>query len=268
MLMSPPTPSCNDAPSPADLFYRDALQRLEQAQVPFLVGGAYALRHYAGIVRHTKDLDLFTRQADVPRLLSVLAQAGYHTKTTFDHWLAKVFSGEFFIDVIFSSGNGLCPVDDSWFAFAPGAHMLDRELRLIPVEEMIWQKAFIMERERFDGADVNHLLRAQGAGLDWQRLLARFGPHWRVLLGHLVLFGFVYPAQQGVIPAWLLAELIDRLRAEKPLANEPAVCWGLVLSREQYLVDTEHWGYRDPRLLPSGRMTAEQVTQWTAAIDH
>ena len=31
---------------------------------------------------------------------------------------------------------------------------------LIPAEEMIWSKAFIMERERYDGADVAHILRA------------------------------------------------------------------------------------------------------------
>ena len=27
------------------------------------------------------------------------------------------------------------------------------------MEESLWQKAFIMERERYDGADVAHLLR-------------------------------------------------------------------------------------------------------------
>jgi hypothetical protein len=30
----------------------------------------------------------------------------------------------------------------------------------VAVEEMVWQKAFIMERERFDGADVVHLIQA------------------------------------------------------------------------------------------------------------
>jgi hypothetical protein len=27
-------------------------------------------------------------------------------------------------------------------------------VKLMPVEESIWTKAFIMERERFDGADI------------------------------------------------------------------------------------------------------------------
>ena len=37
--------------------------------------------------------------------------------------------------------------------------VLDKEVKLCPPEEIIWSKSFIMERERFDGADINHLLR-------------------------------------------------------------------------------------------------------------
>jgi hypothetical protein len=42
---------------------------------------------------------------------------------------------------------------------------------------MIWSKAFIMERERFDGADVMHLIHENANRLDWNRLLERFGQH-------------------------------------------------------------------------------------------
>ena len=64
--------------------------------------------------------------------------------------------------------------------------VLDVPVRLIPAEEMIWSKAFVMERERYDGADVAHILRACAETLDWPRLLQRFDGHWRVLLQHLV----------------------------------------------------------------------------------
>ena len=42
------------------------------------------------------------------------------------------------------------------------------ELLGVPVkhcapEEMIWMKAYIMERERFDGADIAHILRCCAA---------------------------------------------------------------------------------------------------------
>jgi hypothetical protein len=260
------------APSPAGLaetdpqafrFYRKALEVLRGSQVPFLVGGAYAFGYYTGIVRHTKDLDVFVRPADARPVLAAFARAGYRTEITFEHWLGKVFYEHDFIDVIFCSGNGECPVDDAWFEHATDGEVLGVPAQLCPAEEMIWQKSFIMERERYDGADVAHLLRARAAEMDWERLLRRFGPNWRVLLSHLILFGFIYPEEQDKIPAQVLDALVGRLRERGPPA--PGLCRGTLLSRSQYLADTEHWGYRDARLRPGGKMTAEEVERWTAA---
>jgi len=132
---------------------------------------------------------------------------------------------------------------------------------------MIWSKAFIMERERCDGADVAHLLLAHGARIDWQRLLRRFGEHWRVLLCHLLLFGFIYPGEHSQIPAWVIDELLARLERERANpAPEERVCQGTFLSRAQYLIDLARWGYRDGRRLPDGPMTPEDIVHWTAAI--
>ena len=108
--------------------------------------------------------------------------AGYETELVFSHWLAKIRSPEGFIDVIFSSGNGVATVDDGWFEHATRGRVLGVPVKIAPAEETIWSKAFVMERERYDGADVAHLILAHGERLDWKRLLARFGPHWRVLL--------------------------------------------------------------------------------------
>jgi hypothetical protein len=245
-------------------FYLHALAALSEAKVPYLLGGAYALAHYTGITRHTKDLDLFVKPADAPRALEVLEQAGYRTEMAFSHWLGKAFCGDDFIDVIFSSGNGLCMVDEEWFAHAiplkPGGDLL------CPAEELIWQKAYIMERERFDGADINHLFRACGPSLDWDRLLRRFGQHWHLLLVHLTLFSFVYPTERDRIPVHVVETLVERCRNEmNGGAAQEKICQGTLLSRMQYLSDTERWGYGDARLSPRGRMTPAQVTHWTAA---
>ena len=42
-------------------FYLQAMKILDRSGVPYLVGGAYALACYTGIVRHTKDFDTFMR---------------------------------------------------------------------------------------------------------------------------------------------------------------------------------------------------------------
>jgi hypothetical protein len=246
-------------------FYRRALDLMKASRVPFLLGGAYAYGYYTDITRHTKDLDLFVRPADARRALAVFDAAGYRTEILFAHWLGKVHHHNDFIDVIFASGNGLCVVDDAWFEHAVEGAVLGTAARIAPAEEMIWQKAYIMERERFDGADVLHLIRARGRRLDWGRLLARFGPHWRVLLSHLVLFGFVYPDDRDSVPAGVLRTLTARLHEEPAGGRAEHLCRGPLLSRTQYLADLEEWGYDDARLAPLGRMTEEQVERWTDA---
>ena len=249
-------------------FYRDVMQALARAGVPVLVGGAYALSIYTGIERRTKDLDLFLRRSDYERAAHALDAAGFATDLKFPHWLGKAMSGSWCVDLIFNSGNGLTRVDDAWFEHAIDAEVLDLPAQLVPVEEIIWSKALIMERERYDGGDVAHLLRARGAALDWRRLMQRMEPQWRVLLSHLVLFGFIYPAERDLVPRWVMEDLVERLRAEVAApAPHGRVCHGTLLSREQYLHDVQQDGYADGRLPPSGTMSAEHLAIWTRAID-
>src|SRR5207253_1960910 len=134
----------------------------------------------------------------------------------------------------------------AWFVHAVAGNVLGIPVHFCPPEEMLWSKGYVMERERYDGADIVHLLHAYGAQFDWPRLLGRFGSHWRVLLSHLVLFGFVYPARQSCIPAWVMQDLLHRLQCElhhSPPADQ--LCQGTLLSRAQYLLDIKSWGYGD-----------------------
>src|SRR4051812_34008680 len=162
-----------------------AIELLSDAQVPFVVGGAYAYATYTGIYRDTKDLDLFPRKRDAERALEVLAKDGWRTERTDEVWLYKAFKGEYFVDLIFSSGNGVALVDDLWFAHARKGVVMGEEVLIAPPEEMIWSKAFVLERERYDGADVNHLVKSAGREMDWDRVLFRFDRYWEVLLSHL-----------------------------------------------------------------------------------
>jgi hypothetical protein len=146
--------------------------------------------------------------------------------------------------------------------------VLDTDVKLSPVEEMIWQKAFILERDRCDVADVAHLLRHCGQQLDWQRLLSRFADHWRVLFAQIVLFDFIYPSHRDQIPADVRQQLA--LRSYKDTAANLAEneCRGTYLSATQYLHDVDWEGYRDPRVEPIGKMTPAEVAIWTANFMH
>ena len=247
--------------------YVQAMSALADASLPFLVGGTHALNHYTGIERSSKDFDVFVRREDFDKVMSALAAAGFTTELTYPHWLGKARAPEGFVDVIFSSGNGVSAVDDAWFEYAAEGTAFGIPVKLSPAEEIIWSKAYIMERERFDGADVMHLFLACAERLDWARLVRRFGPHWRVLLAHLCLFGFMYPSERNRIPAWIMAGLMGRLDHE--MRTEPPaerIAQGTLVSREQYLVDLEIWGFKDARLTEVSAMTHDDIAQWTRAI--
>lgn len=245
----------SDKTSPS--IYRLALQDMQRSGVPFLVGGAFALECYTGVIRRTKDLDVFVLQQNVDQLLRFLTHVGYETEVRFPHWISKAHRDDYVIDIIFGSGNGICPVDEKWFGAAPIATVMGERVRLVPVEEMIWSKAFIMERDRYDGADIAQLMHARSEDMDWARLLWRFDRHWRVLFSHLVLFGFVYPGRRLQIPHWLMREMMQRLNLEmQTLSSDRDVCQGTLLSWGQYLNHIEQGDYEDARHSPRGSLTA------------
>jgi hypothetical protein len=245
-------------------FYCQVLDIISKSQIPLLVGGGYAFERYTRIGRPTKDLDLFVRPKDCPRILEVLSDHGYRTELTIPHWLGKAFEGEDFVDIIFNSANGVSEVDDRWFEHAVEEQVLGMSVQLCPVEEMIWSKAFVQARDRFDGPDVAHLIRACSEQMDWEHLLYRFGSHWRVFFSHLILFGFIYPSERSRIPNWLMDELFHRLQQEVNSTPEAEkLCQGTLLSPLQYQIDVDQWGYQDARLNPKGGMTAAEISQWT-----
>lgn len=246
-------------------FYEEVLRVLTRRRVPFVVGGTLALKHFAGIARDTKDLDVFLRRRDVDRALEVLEDAGFETDRIFPHWLAKAWSGPHFVDFIHASANGLCEVDDDWFRHAAHCSLWGVPVLVSPAEEMIVSKAFVMERERFDGADIYHLIEACGGALDWDRLVRAFGENWRVLLGHLVFFSFVYPQRRRSVPERVMSALLDRARREH-VGEDVDVCRGTLLSREQYLIDLRDRGYTDARVAPHGRVSPADLAVWTEAI--
>jgi len=247
-------------------FYRHGMRLMSEAGIDFLVGGAYAFAHFTGIVRHTKDLDLFIRPRDVERSLAALRKGGYRTSTPDPIWLSKAFCHDAFIDFIYRGRNGVGAVDDEWFEHASTGTILGYEMKLCPPEETISSKAYVAERDRYDGSDVAHYILAYGARMDWQRLIRRFGPNWRLLLSHLILFGLIYPTHRDLIPAEVIHDLLDRAKAEGSTPDQgPKVCHGTLFSAIHYLVDVGPWGYQDGRFLAAKSIAKKDLERWRSA---
>jgi hypothetical protein len=228
--------------------YQLALRTLNRAGVPYVVSGLYALYEYTGIYRQTKDLDLLMEPGYVVEAARALAAAGFHTRLEQAHWLAKAFKDEAMVDLIYGMGNGLHLIDSDWYRHARPGVLAATPVRVSPPEELIWHRLFVSERHRSDMADIVHLILMRGDELDWDRLLDRLGPHWRLLLAQVHLFDFVYPGHRRRIPQWLREELYERAFEEIAAEGDPAVCNGTLLSRFSFAIDVNEWQFRDPRL--------------------
>src|SRR6476620_10250924 len=109
----------------AHAFYKEALDLLHESGVPFMLGGAFAMFHYTGLYRDTKDLDVFLKSTDYPKVMKFFAEKGYKTELHDVRWIAKIFKGEYFIDLIFDSVNNICTVDDTWLDHASVGEFCD-----------------------------------------------------------------------------------------------------------------------------------------------
>ena len=245
-LSTPPPPASDLAPPDADKFYADSLRILKESQIPFLVAGTFAVNCYTGINRATKDLDIFCKAGDFPRILLHFKEHGFETSIEDERWLAKVRVGNCFFDVIFSSPSAVITVSDYWFKESHPAEIYGVNVQLTPPTEMIWSKALLQNRHRYDGADIAHMILRQSDRIDWKRLLTHMEQYWEVLLIHLLNFRFIYPSERDRIPRWLVDELLLRAKEQADLpVPKTKVCRGRLFSPDDYRVDVAEWGFAD-----------------------
>lgn len=233
-------------PVDAQAFYGESLRLLAESEIPFLLSGTYAVSAYTGIVRPTKDLDVFCKAGDYPKILAYFQERGYRTDVEDERWIAKVWENDHFFDVIFNMSNATVPVTDDWFEGTDTVRVYGHEARITPPTELIWSKMFIQDRYRYDGADIAHVILKKHEAIDWRRLLRNMEPYWEVLLNHLLNFRFIYPTERDIVPRWLMEELTGRLQAQVALpAARVQVCRGRLFSPRDYLIDITEWGFAD-----------------------
>jgi hypothetical protein len=225
--------------------YQDALKALLDLDISFVVGGAFAVHTFTGIWRPTKDLDLLLTAGNLPDALDRLKAKGFVTFVKDPVWLAKASRGEYFVDLITGIGNASLGVDSTWIERGVPEVVLGLPCRVLGVEELIVSKIFVAYRERFDGADVLHLLRARGKTLDWNRLLGLIGSHWELLYGFLVLFAYVYPAQTDAVPDHIWEEMGGWFTRHIKNPDKEAPFRGSLVDPRMFAIDVNEWGERN-----------------------
>jgi hypothetical protein len=155
--------------------FRAACGALDGAGVPYLfMGGIASMVH--GRTSWTHDLDVFIRRGDEPAAVEALVEAGYRPDPTPSTWLSKLWMGDVFLDVIYSS-TGPVEMDDAMLERGERAEVWGRKVPVLGPEDLVVTKALA------HGEGTAHywwdaLAIIAKCQLDWDYLLmrARRGP--------------------------------------------------------------------------------------------
>jgi hypothetical protein len=201
--------------------YREAIRQVRSLDIPLAFGGAFALAVYTGSLRNTKDFDIYVRPGDREAVIGALTAAGlddHFDRLPYDRsWIYRGSRGDILVDAIWAMANYRAVVDDEWLTRGPEIIIRGERLRAIPIEELIWSKLYVLQRERCDWGDVFNLLDAQAQVVDWERLLQRMAEDQPLLAGAMAVFGWLVPRRVDAIPSTVWTRLgIPRPSREQP----------------------------------------------------
>lgn len=240
--------------------YQDVLRLLAEHRIPYAVSGAFALQEHTGVRRPAKDLDIFLTSETAVLALDILSKHGFRCEVCDPVWLAKAHRNDFFVDFITGMSNAALTVTDSWLTRARPAVILGVPTRILAAEELLASKMFVVRRERFDGADMAHIIYATGGQLDWSRIVELAGAHWEMLLWALVLFRYIYPAKGHYVPLLVWTLLVNRLMFRLLNPDSSARFRGSLVDENMFAIDVKEWGLDD--LLSEYRACRARTIRW------
>jgi len=198
--------------------YRQAICAVRDAGVPILLGGGFALATYTGRWRDTKDIDLYLHPRDREKAIAALTNAGfadYYSTRAYDRkWIYRSTKDDFIVDIIWAMANQRAQVDDIWFERAGSIVIREENLKILPMEEFMWCKLYILQRDHCDWTDLFNLLYANGRNLYFKHLITRIEEDAPLLKAVLETFGWLCPTAVRKLPQELWRRL--RMRCPQP----------------------------------------------------
>jgi hypothetical protein len=217
------------------LLYERVIETAQEREIPFAIGGAFAVATYTGYWRNTKDLDIYVLSHNREKMIGVLSSVGLadlYDKQPYDRWwIYRGAKDDAIVDVIWAMANHRAQIDDLWLS-GPEVEIRGLRVRTLPAEAMLWDKLYIMQRDRCDWPDVMNLLYSAGPDIDWEYLLCRVGDDSALLAGALSIFRWISPGRAEALPPWLWQRL--GLRAAPAAGPE-------IDKRRVDLLDTRPW---------------------------
>lgn len=171
--------------------------------ISFVIGGGLAVSAYSDYSRNTKDLDLFVAEEESEPLLEMLQVLGFeeYTELPYDRtWSYRSCRNGAIVDILWKTLNGKYPVNETWLTKGWELTVRGDRVRLIPVEELIVTKLYILRRDRTDWTDILNLIYSRGNELDWTHLLEVLGDDCCLLGGVMSAFRWLCPGKASLLP--------------------------------------------------------------------
>ncbi len=191
--------------------YQRAINTVRNSGVRFMLGGGFALATYTGRWRDTKDIDFYIKPNDRDATVAALTAAGfsdYYERLPYDRkWIYRSYKDDVIVDIIWSMANQRAQVDDIWLERAGSVVLRQEKLLVVPREEFMWCKLYIMQRDHCDWTDLFNLLYASKGEIDWEHLLERLGEDVPLLRALLTVYSWLCPGEATQLPEALWRRL-------------------------------------------------------------
>jgi hypothetical protein len=210
---------------------------MQRAGASFLLHGAMALATYTGRWRNTKDVDIIVRPEDQRRAVEALRSAAfddYYEQEPYDRsWIFRGIREGVLFDIIWELPNHRVQIDRAWFERARPVRLRGRIYAIVPPEELIRVKLYVLQRERCDWVDVLNVFAGATEQIDWEWLIARMGRDVGLLQGALSIFNWMCPGRAELLPK----EVRDRFALPMGEVSDPAAAE----ERRVRLFDSRPW---------------------------
>ena len=218
--------------------YKPVIDNLRAKGVRFALGGGLAFSEYAHRIRNTKDLDLYVLPWEKEAAIAALLEAGfsdYFDEKPYDRsWIFRGHQGHVIVDLIWTAPNHRVQVDPRWVSRGRDVIIHGCRLKLIPPEELIWAKLFVVQRDRNDWTDLLNILDTVGPMMDWRHLLDRVGVDAALLGGLLSVYRWLSPDKSKRLPPWVWEKVGLCFDVQHPTEEDSAKRAALLDSRDWF----------------------------------
>jgi hypothetical protein len=143
---------------------------LDEAQIPFLIGGSLASWARGGPAS-SHDLDVMIRPADAKRAQDALVAVGMRPEDPPESWLLKAWDGDVLVDLIFEPAG--LTIDDELIAGAECANAAAMDFRVMAMDDVLYTKLNALNEHYLDFSSLLQIARAVREQVDWDRLRER-----------------------------------------------------------------------------------------------